>query len=517
MKERATRYIAIAGLILLVAGMFSLAVRVPGTRASWGFVIAGATLLAVTAFLNRSALVDFTRRRSARHGANAVLLTIFFTAVLVMVQAISVRNSFRADVTSDKRFTLAPQTQSVMRALEEDVSVLAFFRSNSPEAESVSQFLDRYAHESEHLRYEIVDPDHDPERTRALGVRYEQALVTSGDRRRVVATLDEQALTNAIVQVTRPTFKSLYFVAGHGEKSLASHDRDGFFHAAEGLDGEGYNVQELKLANVDRIPDDCEVLVIAGPRRAYLSGEMDKVDSYLDRGGAALFMLDPRLDLPSFPELLATYNIELIDAVVIDEMGAADGDRVFDATVTKVSTYVRHPITEGLTTMTTMFPRARPVRITEDSSQYRVTADYLAITEASSWGELDMAAFADGAASRDGTDLAGPLPIAAVAERKQPIDPRLSQQPPASRIVVIGDSEFASNAYYRVLGNADFFHNVVNYLAGDEDLISIRPRRGLSDRIYITGGQGRFIFLVVVVLLPLSSALVGATVAWRRR
>lgn len=516
MSEKHFRYMAGGGLVLLTVGMLCMAARIADEKLTWGLIVTGGALLVLTAALNHRAVLMFSRRRSSRHGANAILLTIFFTAILVIVQAISVRNSWRGDFTRNQRHTLAPQTRSILNNLTSDVTVYVFFRSTSLEATRVREFLDRYAHENAHLRYEIIDPDQHPERARSLGTGNDLAVVSCGGRRSALPELNEERLTNAIVHVTRSAFKSIYFATGHAERSLSSHERDGYFHASGGLTNEGYNVQELSLTNTVRIPDDCEVLVVAGPRRAYLSSELELISAYLDRGGAALFLLDARLELPGIADLLATYNIEAMDAVLIDELGAADGDRVFDATVTKVQTYVRHPITDDFAT-TTMFPRARPIRITEDSSSYRVTADYLAITESSSWGELDMQAFTNGIASRDPSDLAGPLPVAAVVERKHPFDPSASKQPPSSRMVIVGDSDFASNAYYRVLGNSDFFHNVVNFLAEDEDLISIRPRGDLGDAVYISAGQGRLVFIIVIVLLPLSSALVGASVVWRRR
>lgn len=86
-----------------------------------------------------------------------------------------------------------------------------------------------------------------------------------------------------------------------------------------------------------------------------------------------------------------------------------------------------------------------------------------------------------------------------------------------SRIVVVGDSDFINNVFYGLLGNSDFFLNSINYLAGDEKLISIRPKRGLGDRVFITEAQGRFIFAICLVLLPLSAVGTGVTVLVRNR
>jgi len=110
--------------------------------------------------------------------------------------------------------------------------------------------------------------------------------------------------------------------------------------------------------------------------------------------------------------------------------------------------------------------------------------------------------------------------IAAIASKKLP--PGGNQPSPApsteqSKIVVFGDSDFAGNSSFRVSGNGDFFLNTVNYLAEEKDLISIRPKQSLGDRIFLTAKQGRFVFLLCVVLIPVSVLTLGTSLFIRKR
>ena len=88
---------------------------------------------------------------------------------------------------------------------------------------------------------------------------------------------------------------------------------------------------------------------------------------------------------------------------------------------------------------------------------------------------------------------------------------------PETRIVAIGDSDFASNSYVGVAGNRDLFLNTVNWLAQQENLISVRPRDPQDRRVNLTAGQDRFIFLLTVLIIPGFVLLGGIQTWWRRR
>lgn len=512
-SRTAWRTLAGTGLVLLATGVLLYAARAATTPVWASLAGAGLVLVAVTLAANRTAVAAFSRRRAARRGADAVLATLLFTSILVVVQATSVRRSLRFDMTRNHRNTLAPQSEAVLDSLTRDVTAVAFYRQNSVDRSTADDLLELYARRSPRFHYEMVDPDRNPDRAERLGASVDQVVVQSEGVHRTISDPDEQSLTNAIVQVTRKREKVIYFVNGHGEKSVDSGARDGYRKAARALDGQGYAVRTVSLVNVSSVPGDCGVIVIAGPRQDYLSNEVSELDAYLKEGGAAFFMIDPRVDVPRLASVLTRYRLEVLDAEVLDALVVNAGDRSFDATVTKIRRYEKHPITNGFN-FVTMFPGARPVKILGDSTVVGTDVQYLCITDRQAWGETDMNSFRVGHASRDGSDIAGPLPIAAVSTIT-PIPKRLPDR--TSRVVLVGDSDFATNSFYGVLGNADFFQNIVAFLAQDENLIRIRPRASLGDTVYITASQGHLVFLVCLVLLPLIPIIIGGIVVVRQR
>lgn len=516
-RDRISLLLGLGGLAALVVGASLLAGRTVHTALSLAVTAAGAVALAACAILNARALRSFSRSRSARYGTNALLMTVFFTAILVVIQAIAVRNAPEFDFTQNQRYTLAPQTQSVLAALAADVHVTAFFRVESAQRLDAESLLELYGRVSKRFTYEFVDPDRRPDRADAVSATYGDMVVASGDRTRLINRTTEEALTNAVIQVTRGTLKSIYFVTGHGEKNLQSGERYGYAAVNRALAAQGYVVHPLALLDVERVPADCEVLVIAGPDDDYIGTETDRIDAYLRHGGSAVFMLEPRVELPNLEALLAKYDIVLPNVEILDGSTVKNDNRTFGPRWTKVLRYEPHPITRNFHSAT-FYPGARPVQLVNDPNDTRIQGTYLAITPADAWGETDEASFETGHATRDGKDIAGPLPVAAALTRTFGGAPGDSSTTRVQcKIVVFGDSDFIANANFGLLGNADFFLNTVSYLAREADLIQIRPREGLRDRVYITERQGRLIFAIVIVLLPLLVAGMGVSVVVRDR
>ena len=126
------------------------------------------------------------------------------------------------------------------------------------------------------------------------------------------------------------------------------------------------------------------------------------------------------------------------------------------------------------------------------------------------WGETDL----EGLNSGEGqvqfdadADIPGPVTLAAAAEN-------LSS---AARLVVFGDAEFPTDAYFLAYGNGDLFVNAVDWSAGREELISLNPRSATprtlaSPQAYTLN----LIFLGTVILAP-GVALVAGVLTWLQR
>lgn len=180
-------------------------------------------------------------------------------------------------------------------------------------------------------------------------------------------------------------------------------------------------------------------------------------------------------------------------------------------------------MTEGFK-LTSFFPTARSVSSDQDPAEGASTVD-LAFTGEQAWAETDLARLHQGQAAPDpGRDMAGPVPVAVVGALKAggpEQDRQASKGPPAGktagRFVVFGDSDFATNGYYGFQGNGNLFTAAVSWLAGEDDLIAIRPKEDKTQPLMLTANQAKLVLWVPLVLLPLLPLIAGVLVFVRRR
>lgn len=130
----------------------------------------------------------------------------------------------------------------------------------------------------------------------------------------------------------------------------------------------------------------------------------------------------------------------------------------------------------------------------------------LASTGEYSWSETDFELFNEGVAQREESDKVGPLGVAAVVENSE-----------KGRIAVFGSVDFVSNVFLEFSGNRDFFLNTLNWVSGDENLISIRPKAVNTGNLTITTKQVNLIFLFTVVMIPAVILFSGLLIWWKRR
>ena len=512
-RERVSEIIGFSALGAIALGASLYALNLPQTRLVYGVLAAGGLLLLAYIVMNIRLIADFASKRSARHGANMIFMIILFTTIVVVAQAMSVRHSYRYDLTRNKRFSLSLQTSNVLATLRDDVHAYAFYKQSAPDREAARDLLDQYAHASDRFTYEMIDPDQKPQRVEELGVtNYGTTVIRSSTKTDFLASLSEEKLTNSLLKVTSDITKVVYFVQGHGEKDIEDTESFGLSIMRDAVQRENYLVRGLSLFDERMIPEDAYVLVVAGPKHDYFEAEITKIEAYLMQGKNAVFLMEPRVDLPNIEKLLRSYKIILDQTVVVDPYSRVFGG---DYTVPVVTKHEDHPITADIS-IATFYPVARSITISADDIP-GASAQYLAKTGKEAWGETDMDGVKRGTASKDDQDKKAPVPIAAIATRLYEDGVPSASGSDESSIVVFGDSDFIDNRSFRISGNGDLFLNVINFLAEEKDLIAIRPKTGLGDQLFLTASQGRLIFLLSVVLMPLSVIGFGASVFIKRR
>jgi ABC-type uncharacterized transport system involved in gliding motility auxiliary subunit len=381
--------------------------------------------------------------------------------------------------------------------------------------------LELYKTQNNKISFEFIDPDKRPQLAQQYQVTtYGQfnnpmsgqtlrfgtlVLEMAGKTERIEKqeAVTEEDVTNAIIKIVKGEKKTVYFVEGHGERVSNSNDRTGYQVAANTLEKAGYGVKPLNLVREGKVPDDATVVVMAGPTTEPFPQETDMLDAYLNRGGALLLLLDPAPGA-ALPDLMKKWSVDIGNNLVIDASGLG---RLFGAgpEIPLVSNYGSHKITEKFNGVMTFFPRARSAAPAKTPAE-GVTATPLLETTEQSWGETDVSS--PKVSFDAGKDLKGPVPIGTVATK--------DSGGKKARLIVVGDSDFAMNAYFSAQGNGNLFTNIVRWLAQDESFIAIAVKNPADRPLTMNESQGRKLSMIVVILFP-AAILVSGVFVWVKR
>jgi ABC-type transport system involved in cytochrome c biogenesis permease component len=436
-------------------------------------------------------------------------------AALVMADALGERHNVTFDFTPERAYTLSPHARRILERLPRDVELVAFLRSGNPANATTIDLLERIAAVSPRVQYRVVDVNRNPAMARRYGVdAFGAVVVESEGKRRVFAQARESLVVGAMLEVTRSQPTVIGFVRGHGEGGLEGGDRHaGWSTLARALEDEGDVVRAIDVLDLEE--ETPSVLVVIGGRSPWSAEELDALDGWMSRGGRLLALLDPTT-APAFSTWLGTLGITPQPDVVLDpENRLHGGEGVSIEAVPPpggptpgaagepsgpraISAALDHGV---------LFSLARSVAVGE-------SAVALLDSGEQSWATPDLDRAERGFAVFDGSrDVRGPLTVAAAREWIA------SPGVPPSRLVVVGDADFAANSFIDFLSNRDFVLNAVSWLAGDDDLISLRARRKEVGRqqFFMSAGQARTALLLGVLVLPGASALIALALVLRRR
>jgi len=525
-------------------------------------VIYLASLIVLGLYLATASLA--TRRLAAGRRVWRSLPALALVVVLVVVQILAREVPLRADLTPDQRYSLAPQTVQILDALgsavstasvaadraHDEVMVYAFYQSIDPARKAIEIMLRSCADRSDRFGYQILDPERELEWVRQFGVTLARTVVVSaGDDHTVLLQPDESALINAVYRLTTGSRPVVYHLSGHGEHLLDSKERPGYYSYAELLQAQGYDLRRLTLADRGEVPTDADLIVMAGPRLAPGPHEFEAIDAFLQRGGSLLALLDPGTP-PAVVDWVRRFNVRLGEDVIIsaDQLNREFGVSIRSLIV--ADGYGSHEITRGLTGVATVFPLVQSMSRVEEEVP-GVSGSIFLFSSPLSWSEQDPMTRFSGLPKFDkSVDFQGPLPFgvalrvtSAGVDRPQAAVPRQPAAavtdpdagPPedfgdplptsvfdggsAARLVIVGNSEFATNANLMRYGNRDLLLNMVGWLARESTLINLRGRDLRSQPMVLTASQQKMLGWSSVLVWPLlvGGASVGFILVRRRR
>ena len=452
------------------------------------------------------------KARQTRYAAYAAIYVLVVITAVVIVNVLANRYSKSYDGTSTKRYSLSEQTAKIVKGLKENATILYF--DQGTRFQHAKDLLDEYASLSPKIHVDYIDPDKNPQQTREEGIKnYGTALVQVGDRKEEAKSMTEEGITGALIRVLKNKTRTVCFIAGSGEHQIDDSDRNGYSDLKQLVGKDNYEAKSIDLLQKAEVPSDCTTLVIAGPTRDYQQPEVDAIKKYVEDGGRALFMLDPPLkigrsdiaDNDALSNLLQTWGVTLDKNLILDlnPIGQLAG---LGPQVALVTSYDSQPIVNGMKGTATGFPLSRSIQI-KNGDKTTVQKLFDSSTTSLATTNLNSPAIDP----NDPKNKKGPMTIAAAGTFNT------GKQDSQGRFVVVGSSSWAANSFLKFNGNSDLALNTIDWLASDEDLISIRPKQEEDRRITMTQAQLNIVRITSQFLLPLVVVFAGVSVWWRRR
>lgn len=533
-KSKAALYWSLAG-ILALALVFVLALIPDNLWASGGV---GALLI-----LSLGGLINFywtsLKSRTTAFGVNSFITAALVISIVGVLNFLMSKQSWKLDLTKEKKHTLSDQTVKLIKDLKKPVKVVLFAKMN--QKEEFRALLENYKGlNPTKFDIEYTDPDKEPARAKQLNIKKFGTLYVSvindvkpaskdktPDGKEIevpsqaitkdtrIEEVTEEKLTNALIKLLKQKTQILCAITGHGEKSFDSKEADGLSTMKQGLLDQAYEVREVNLTQEGKIPEACDAISIMGPNKAFFEQEIKLIDAYLTAGGHAVIALDLELkgqDLSvELLKLLEKWYVKVYPALIVDPLSRMFG---VDASVPIIPTFSKtNAITKDFEGQC-YFPFTRPLEVMTGAPA-TLKVEWIAQTTPKSWGEFDLKELGQGRVSyAEGKDKIGPLTVAIAIDGK----PTDSKSEKSTRIVVFGSSQVGSNNYSRFGGNSDLFLNSVSWTMEDDSLISIRGKDAEAGKVELSRNSGRVIFLLTVIVIPLLVAISGIVIwVFRRR
>ncbi len=455
---------------------------------------------------------QWLKARQTRYAAYSGIYILVVLVAVVVANVLADRYDKSWDMTKNKQYSLSQETKKIVREQKQPVTITYF--NQSTRFGQGKSLLDEYKNLSPRVRIKYVDPDKDPQLAREDGVHnLNTAVVQVGTRKEVASSFNELGITGAIIRDIKTSTRTVCFVSGSGEHQIDDSGRNGMSDFKSRLEQDTYQTETVDLITQAVVPPSCTVLVVAGPTHSYDQPEVNAIQKYVENGGRAMFMMDPPLQLgnddistnTALAAMLAGWGVTLQKDLILDlnPIGELTG---LGASVALVTSYKTQPIVAGMSGSLTGFPLTRSLTVS-DTAKTRVHALFDSSNTSLATTDLSSPKIKVNSPG----NKKGPMALAAAGTYNT------GKPNSQGRFVVVGSSTWASNSFINFNGNSDLALNSINWLASDEDLISIRPKPPLDQHITMTKAQLNLVRLTSQFLLPLLVVICGVFIWWKRR
>lgn len=391
---------------------------------------------------------------------NSIFVALFL-ALVGLVGYLSHEFHVARDITQSSRNTLTEGSVNVLKQMKGPVNISVYASNDDAYRKGIVDFVSRYQRAKPDITFKFVNPAENPKQAQEAGVRAEGEFIVEykSKNEHLLPPIVEQDMTNLLVRLSREKSRNVMFLDGHGERRLNGLKNFDLGEFGKQLEKKGFKLSNPDLTLSPDVPSNGAMLVIASPQVDIPEIEVNKIKKYIADGGNLFWLIDQDA-MHNLGPIAEQLGLQLTPGIVVDPMAAQYGG---DYKMAFAVQYGDHPITQSFS-LRTLFPLAR--QIDSNGQDRGWTVSHLVDVAATGWLETSPI---EGTPKFDAkTDIGGPINIAIALERK--IENK------DQRVVVVGSGSFLANTFVGNGGNLDLGINMVNWLAGDDNLITIQPR-----------------------------------------
>jgi len=443
---------------------------------------------------------------------------VLFLALVVILGYLAHQYRYAKDITQANRNILTQGSVEVLEQMKDPVNITVFATKDDPSRgdtfrKGMLDFIARYQREKQDIHLTFINPTEEPKLAQEANIKQDGEVVVEYNKRseHIFPPIVEQDMTNLLVRLSRTNTKPVMFLDGHGERHLQGIKNHDIGEFGKQLEAKGFKFANPDLTIAQDVPRNGAMLVIASPQVDVSDIEAKKIKKYIESGGNVLWLLDDD-NLRGLGEVAEYLGIKVSPGIAVDMSAAQYGA---DAKVAFSSVYGDHAITRNFQ-LRTLFPEAHEV---DAKASYDFGWKVGRLVDVAPNGWLESEKIEAGVKNKKvmfdvETDKRGPINIGVALER--------TYGKKGQRVVVMGNANFLSNTFVTNGGNLDFGLNIVNWLAGDDELITIQPMPLKDANMTIPSTDfGRMIAWLVFhgfqFIIPLGFIIAGFVFWWRRR
>lgn len=459
-----------------------------------------------------------------KSGAYSSFLTVLVIAIVVVLNLVFAKLDLTTDLSSGSLFTLSKDTKKVVKNTDQDITIY-YMVEDGNEIEYIYNVLKQYSKISDHISMKKIDPVVNPAFASKQGIDDEissnDVIVVNNKTKSAKYVSAEEMyysnqsytsqetsyyldvegqVTSAIQNVISGIKTKMYVMTKHSEQALGSSIEDA-------LDKMNVETEELELATLESVPDDCDILLLNGPTTDLTDAEKDVLLAYLKAGGSAMINVAYSTEkMPNFEEVLEYYGVNLTRGTIYEDTGRfATFLNYIIPTVN--SEYTALSDLEGYI----IFPDAAGLTAASgDALRSTVTITDIMDSSDASFVKVDPSS--DNVSKEDG-DVDGPFSVGLSISEK------LDDEKETKLIVYSSASAFREDlTSTSQFENASVFSkSISSMIATDIEKVSIEAKDLSYSYVSLTPGTQLFWAAIIIIIIPVALLISGFAIWFVRR